>query len=151
MKYSSSIQREGPVSTTQLHSDCIMCGNENPFGFKLSYRCTGEGSVEATVNISPRFQGYHGLVHGGVIACLLDSAMAQCLLKDSIPAVTGDLNIRYRLPVPIQQDLLLRGEKIEQRNSLYMMKAVLSMENKLLATATARFMYAPETIYANRY
>jgi acyl-coenzyme A thioesterase PaaI-like protein len=42
------------------------------------------------------------MVHGGVLAAIIDSSMAQCLMGHEVVAYTAELSIKYRKPVLIQ-------------------------------------------------
>lgn len=79
-------------------------------------------------------------MHGGVIASLLDSAMTNCLFLRGIRAVTGELKVRYRHPVPCCEELLLRARILEERGSFYELKAELLLGEQVMAHAAAKFI-----------
>jgi acyl-coenzyme A thioesterase PaaI-like protein len=60
-------------------------------------------------------QGYDGIVHGGILAAVLDDAMANCLWLRGIPVVTAKMTLRYREPVRIGSSLLVYGRVIQER------------------------------------
>jgi len=142
----TELVEEQSVLSSPLHRQCVMCGTDNPIGFKLRFSRIQHEVVETTLSVPPHFQGYNGIVHGGIVASLLDSAMTNCLLAEGIAAVTGDLNVRYKLPVPIDTQLCLRGFITETNRHLYNLKAELWQERELLATATARFVKFKKSI-----
>jgi hypothetical protein len=58
---------EDPKHTLQPNSrHCFVCGLENQFGLKLRFYETGPGEVTAEYTVPDQFQGYPGLVHGGI-------------------------------------------------------------------------------------
>lgn len=138
------MDRQSPNLAEQTHPECLICGKKNPFGLHLDFREQAAGGVRADVRVPARFQGYREMVHGGIIATLLDSAMVHCLLKSNVPALTGDLNIRYRHPVPVGRPLELSARVTRQRGKIYEMEGSLRMDGKEMAKATARFM-CPES------
>lgn len=89
-------------------------------------------------------QGYTGMLHGGVIASLLDSAMTNCLFQQGINAVTGDLRIRYRHPTPCNAELFLRARVVSEKRPLFELKAELLIGAQITAHATAKFMETPK-------
>lgn len=87
---------------------CFACGAENPIGLHLQFR--REGDVYATTFTAPPvLQGYHGIVHGGIVATLLDEIMARYVWELQGPSATAKLEIKYRRPAPVGEPLEVRG------------------------------------------
>ncbi len=126
------------------HPNCLLCGNKNPWSLQLKFVADEDGNVSTLFKGRHVLQGYSGVLHGGVIASLLDSAMTNCLFRQGINAVTGELKVRYRHPVPCKAELVLRAGIKSSKRPLFHMKAELLLENKLMAKATAKFMETPE-------
>lgn len=125
------------------HSHCILCGDRNPWSLQLDFTAGEDGTVRASFQGRRLLQGYDGLLHGGVIASLLDSAMTNCLLRQEIPALTGELRIRYLRPVPCDKVLELRAAVTSSRPPLYMLASELRLDGVLMARASAKFMNFP--------
>ena len=66
--------------------------------------------------------------------------MTNCLFLQGIRAVTGELKVRYRHPVPCYAELLLRAQIVETRGSFYELKAELLLEERIMAHADAKFI-----------
>ena len=126
------------------HPYCLLCGNRNPLGLQLQFTADESGEVSVRFKGRQVLQGYTGILHGGVIASLLDSAMTNCLFQQGVNAVTGDLHIRYRHPTPYNAELLLRARVVTQKRPLFVMKAELLIGDLITAHATARFMENPK-------
>lgn len=122
------------------HSHCLLCGCENPLSMNLKYTAPGDGSVVAHFKSNVHLQGYDGIMHGGVISALLDSAMTNCLHYHSIEAVTGELNVKFFNSVPCNASLEIIARIEKDMNPLYLLKAEIKFNNKLMATAKAKFM-----------
>ena len=92
-------------------SHCFVCGVQNSHGLQMSFYETEPGEVFTTLTVPEHFQGYPGIVHGGVVASILDEATGRSFIQGDPPKfyVTARLNIRYRKPVPIGQKLVIRG------------------------------------------
>ena len=56
---------------------CFVCGLENPYGLHLRFFDSEPGEVIAEVTVPEQFQGYPGIVHGGIIAAMLDEAAGR--------------------------------------------------------------------------
>ncbi len=130
----------------RTHSYCLMCGQDNPIGFHLDFKKNPQGLMKTRVSIPKTFQGYNGVVHGGILASLLDATMTRCLLDSDILAMTGDFKVRYKHPVPVQREVEVRAAMVHKRKPLYEMKAELLLDGKVMAQATARFMDSPDVI-----
>src|SRR3972149_943883 len=81
-----------------LHRNCFACGSNDGTGLGLKFFKHEDGAVFGNFFADPKYEGYSGIIHGGIIATLLDSAMTHCLLMKDIPALTGRLSIKYSTP-----------------------------------------------------
>jgi acyl-coenzyme A thioesterase PaaI-like protein len=107
---------------------------------RLSFRVRDDDTVYAEFQGGPDLQGYDGILHGGVIASLLDAAMTHCLFHHGIQAVTGDLHVRFIAPVPCRRRLEVRASVLSPVPPLYRLRAELVCEQRLMAWAEAKFM-----------
>lgn len=126
------------------HRNCLLCGDKNPRSFGLNFEPHEENGVKTGFQGHEELQGYDGILHGGIIASLLDSAMTNCLFEKGIRAVTGDLQIRYKHSIPYDANVEIQAEVIESRPPLYRMKSQIIKDNKTMARGTARFMELQE-------
>ena len=122
------------------HNGCIMCGEQNPLGLKLVFSEDCEGGVIGHFTPKNLLEGYSGILHGGVAAALLDSAMTNCLFAHNITALTGDLNIKYLKPIPVREEIVIKACISVSMVPLHKLKATLYVNNILMARATANFM-----------
>ena len=86
---------------------CFGCGVENNHGLGLAFYEVGPGRVECETVVAEHFQGYPGVVHGGIVATMLDEIVGRVLMigDPTRRLMTAKLVVRYRKPVPIQQPL----------------------------------------------
>ena len=86
---------------------CFGCAPGNERGLRLVFRREGEIVMAETV-VDNAYEGYEGLVHGGVVATMLDEAMGWALLElAGRYGVTRSLNVTYRRPVTVARRLVL--------------------------------------------
>lgn len=64
-----------------------------------------DGVTRGRVRFGVSFEGPPGGVHGGYVAHFFDQILGQHNLFAKIPAMTGNLSVRYREATPILQDL----------------------------------------------
>jgi acyl-coenzyme A thioesterase PaaI-like protein len=104
-----------------------------------------DGTVCGLFHGDARLQGYQGILHGGVLAALLDSAMAHCLFHRGVQGVTGDLHVRFVQPVSCATTLDVRAHLESATPPLYVLKAELLEGDRVMAWAEATFMQRGRT------
>jgi uncharacterized protein (TIGR00369 family) len=128
------------VLSRKIHTNCIICGRDNPRGLHLQFSLAGDGGVEASFDCQKVFEGYDNHLHGGVIAALLDGAMTNCLFAHGFLAVTAELTVRFRQPVAIGLPATVRAWIRQSSHGLHRMRAELLQDNQLLVSAKATFL-----------
>lgn len=127
----------------QVHPHCHVCGASPPLGLGVGFHPDPSGGVAASWICPPHLVGYPDTVHGGIVATLLDGAMAQALFTRRITAYTADLHVRYHHPVRPGRELDLRADLTSSRRPLYVLTARIIQDGRLCARATARFLEPP--------
>ena len=122
---------------------CWGCGSA-PAGIRLPCPA-GEGltEYEAWFSFDERHQGGPGLVHGGLVAAALDEACGLLATWYRFPTVTARIFVRYRRPVHINTELLVRAELTSERGRRLRVAAQIGDGNEVLAEARAAFLHVP--------
>jgi acyl-coenzyme A thioesterase PaaI-like protein len=91
---------------------CFVCGVENPIGLHLKFYSSGPGEIQASLTAPEAYQGYPGILHGGVAAAILDETAGRALIDTDPPRFmfTAKMEIRYRKNVPIGKPLHIVGK-----------------------------------------
>jgi uncharacterized protein (TIGR00369 family) len=114
----------------ETYGNCFVCGENNRGGLRLRFEIDKEKQTLQTVFVaSPVFQGFDGVVHGGIISTLLDEAMAKLSYELGYNTVTVSLEIRFKKPAPILEPLLVYGEISEVSKRLVKAKARVTKED----------------------
>jgi acyl-coenzyme A thioesterase PaaI-like protein len=108
---------------------CFACGPKSQIGLRLHFKQLDDGSVESRVTLAQQYQGWRGLAHGGIVAVLLDEAMAHAAGAQGYKGMTGELKLRFRKAVPIGQPLILRGMVRWRRQSVLGVGASVALES----------------------
>jgi acyl-coenzyme A thioesterase PaaI-like protein len=125
---------------------CFACGDENEHGLQLVFRREGD-RICANFTPSLRHQGFPGVLHGGIIATLLDETMGRTGALRREWLITGKLDIRYRRPAPLDQPLRVWGEIGQERNgAVDAIGAVELADGTVLAEARGLFLKLPEPL-----
>lgn len=121
---------------------CIVCGRGNPHALGLSLFVDSQSGV-VTVRYTPRPEhiGFEGIVHGGVLATVLDEAMvwaATWLGKNF--CVCGEMNVRFRLGAVVGEQLAITAKVISSRRKVIETEAEIHSTSGLVATATGKYI-----------
>jgi acyl-coenzyme A thioesterase PaaI-like protein len=106
----------------------------------LAFTVHDDGSVSSSLHGHVALQGFHGCLHGGIIASLLDGAMTNCLFAQGSVAMTAELKVRYRKPVLIGQEMIIRAWITRSQPPLHLLEAELKQEGCIKAIASAKFL-----------
>lgn len=92
---------------------CFICGLENPVGLHLHIYETEPGVVETTYTAPEHFQGYPGILHGGIVGALIDEISGRAHMgsdpEDPRFMFTAKLEVKYRRNVPVGKPLKIIG------------------------------------------
>ncbi|MBE0697563.1 MAG: PaaI family thioesterase [Anaerolineaceae bacterium] len=92
---------------------CFICGLENPVGLKLRIYEVEPGVIESTYTAPAHFQGYPGVLHGGIVATILDEISGRAHMGPSENPrfmFTAKLEVKYRKNVPVGKPLKIVGK-----------------------------------------
>jgi len=126
--------------------NCFVCGRENPAGLKLNFYTIAPGKVRVDLWVTPDYEGYPGVVHGGIIAAILDECGGRAHMMESGRfLVTAQLNVRYRLPVPTETKLIVIGEAGDRRGRVsYAHSEIQNLDGEILAEAELILVDLPD-------
>jgi acyl-coenzyme A thioesterase PaaI-like protein len=136
-----------PIRSLDDHN-CFGCGSLNEGGLHLQFYelADGEG-IWAPFTPTPAFEGYGGMIHGGIISTMLDEIMAWSLYRQQIWAVTATMSTRFRRPVAVGEPVRLVGRLERARGRLLDVRGEVrrASDDVVLAEASATFMRVPES------
>ncbi len=117
---------------------CYVCGKDNKLGLRLDFEHPRKGLLKSSVVFSKHHQGYKGVVHGGMMAMVLDEMMVNLAWVEGVPAVTAEITVRLKKAAKIGQKLLLEGRINKRRGrALYASAVVKDEAGETLAEAQA--------------
>ena len=106
---------------------CFACGPKNPIGLKLNFARQGDG-VRAEFTPGELHQGWSGVVHGGIIGCILDEAMSYAALAAGVNSLTARMQTRFKRPLPTGQPLVITARVTKQTRKLIEAKAEMHLK-----------------------
>ena len=110
------------------YQGCFGCGRDNASGLKLAFQWDGRS---ARADFVPReaHQGWPGLVHGGIIAALLDEGMGYAALYEVGRCVTARMQVKLRRPAMVGERLVISSSIKRKSRKLVETIATISLED----------------------
>jgi len=96
---------------------CFVCGPKNTEGLRLDWRVEGY-EMSTYYTAENKYQGWSGVLHGGIVATLLDEAMTRLVCAVFWPAATAEMTVRYLKPAPVGGNLYIKGEIVKETKRL---------------------------------
>lgn len=132
------------LNDTSDYQRCFVCGQRNPFGLHLVFHLD-QNTIVADFQPREEHQGFPGVIHGGIVAAVLDEALGRTSLLGNNQewTMTGRLEIRYRRYVPYGPLLRVRATLAEERKRMLQASGVLTLasdESVVLAEAHGMFL-----------
>ncbi|MCI0746439.1 MAG: PaaI family thioesterase [Verrucomicrobia subdivision 3 bacterium] len=126
---------------------CFVCGESNAIGLNLRFE-TDWRTVRTRFTPRPEHAGFKGVVHGGILATLLDEIMVwACAAQTKRFAFCAELNVRFVKPVTPGAEILATGElTVNRRDRIFEAKGELKNQaGELLASATGKYLPIKQT------
>jgi acyl-coenzyme A thioesterase PaaI-like protein len=129
---------------------CFICGLENPVGLHLHIFEVEPGVVETTYTAPDHFQGYPGVLHGGIVSALIDEISGRTHMGSDPNKprfmFTAKLEVKYRRNVPVGKPLKIIGRagRSKSRSAEAWAGIYDTGTNELLAEGNALLIDVPE-------
>ena len=108
---------------------CFGCGAENPRGMKLAFEQDDEAQqIVGSSASGAEYRAARDIIHGGIIATVLDEAMGKACRFREHTAVTAELTVEYLRPIQVDKMLRVEGFEIDDATAaIYLFKARFGM------------------------
>jgi uncharacterized protein (TIGR00369 family) len=121
---------------------CFVCGNQNPVGLKLNFHYDEKNDEMVSNTVFPRhFQGWQGVLHGGLISTVLDEIMIKAAAQKGFKCVTAELIIKFKKPALLKKEFTIKGKVKEIRRRLVLTEGcVVDSDGTTIAAAYGKFI-----------
>jgi uncharacterized protein (TIGR00369 family) len=126
---------------------CLVCGLKNPFGLHTSFFELDNNELLAVFKPRGEHQSYPGRLHGGIISTILDETIGRAIMIQSegdIWGVTVDLQIRFKKPVPLDEELRVIGRITKDSSRFFEGTGELLLQDgTVAATGHGKYLKVP--------
>jgi acyl-coenzyme A thioesterase PaaI-like protein len=147
----TSSSEKGPASTLDItpiaDNYCFVCGKDNPQGLKIKVTYHPEETAATTELALPReYQGWADVIHGGILATLLDEMMAHAVWHFAGPGLTLSMETRFHHPLKPEEPIRVRGVLTTPNGSRRTAEAeiIRVADGKKIASGKSRFLLLEE-------
>ena len=121
---------------------CFVCGKNNAGGLQLEFSYAPDG-LRAETTFVPRetYQGWQGIVHGGIIITVLDEVMAKAAVHKGYTVVTAEITAKLKTPAKVMEPLRCQAviESVKKK-IVYARAAASRKDGTVVAEATAKMV-----------
>lgn len=125
---------------------CIVCGLKNDIGLKTEFYELENGELVGICTPKDEHQSYPERLHGGISSALLDETIGRsvCLVEPEMWGVTIELSLKYRKPVPLNEEIKIVGRVTKNNHRIFEGTGEIILPNGDVAvTAFGRYMKMP--------
>lgn len=138
--------RQRVTGTQNISRYCMVCGTDNPWGLKAQFLELENGELATIMHTDEYYQSYPGRLHGGISSMVLDETIGRAITiaDERMWGVTIDLQMRYRRPVPLNEDVLVIGRITKETNRGFEGGGQIVLRDGTVAVeATGRYLKLP--------
>jgi len=130
-----------PEEFYEKYNKCFACGKDNPSGLKLRFLPDGD-MVKAEFTPDDLYQGWPGIVHGGIFFTMLDEAMSYAIIFHGVfNYVTAKAEMRFRNPGIVGQPVTIIGQVEKHARNLWWTKGSIIRHDGTVVAESSGLMY----------
>jgi len=130
---------ENNVRKVAADSACFVCGADNDIGLQAVFLTDAETDTSrAEIQLTAAYQGWQDVIHGGILAALLDEACIYACRGQADQCVTAELQVRFRKPVPVGARVAVTGQLTDCSRKVWQAASQVKVDGDLYAEATAK-------------
>lgn len=120
---------------------CYVCGKDNPSGLQAVFEID-RNTRTILGRFTPRqeHEGWQGIVHGGIVAALLDEAMVKLAAHLGIHAVSAEITVKFKTPAAAGEEIAITGKIVKESSRLVEAEAIVSKGLVVVAEAKGKLL-----------
>ena len=125
---------------------CLVCGLKNELGLKASFYELENNEIAAVFKPIEEHQSYPGRLHGGIAGAILDETIGRAIMvkNENTWGVTVELNLKYKKPIPLNEELKVVGRITKDSSRLFEGTGEIILKNGDVAvTGSGKYLKMP--------
>lgn len=134
------------LAAQNISKMCLVCGTQNSAGLHASFYELEDGELLGVFRPREVHQGYPGRLHGGIASTLLDETIGRAMniANPTEWGVTVELNVRFRKPVPLGEEVRAFARVTRDSRRLFEGTGEIVLEDGTVAVeASGKYMKMP--------
>jgi len=120
---------------------CYACGKDNRAGLQAAFTVDrSTRTITGRFTAGPEHEGWQGIVHGGIMATLLDEAMVKLAAHLGIPAVSAEITVKFKAPAAPGEELVVSGKIVKDAGRLIEAEATITKGLIVVAEAKGKLL-----------
>ncbi len=104
------------------YDTCFVCGKKNPIGLRLCLYVEN-GQVKAEFRPREELCGFSGILHGGIVSCVVDEGLWwSSAVASGRLVVTKDLRVNYIRPLTLRKTYIVEADPARADGEFYVCK-----------------------------
>lgn len=129
-----------PMELSSIRRELSLVGGAaHPAAPQIEF-ATVDGASTGVTTLGPLFEGGPGLVHGGILALLLDHAMGHASVSGNYAAMTTELSLRFRGPTPLHRPLRVTARLDRTAGRKLLLSGEITVDGRTSVEATGVFV-----------
>ncbi len=121
--------------------NCFVCGPKNAAGLRVDFEVDTEArSIRGTFTPRAEHEGWENIVHGGIIAALMDEAMVKLAAHLGMAAMSAEMTVKFKVPAHAGEEVVVQGRIVESRHRLLLAEATIERGPVVIAEATGKLL-----------
>ena len=117
------------LSHARENDYCVVCGKKNSYGLQIKYELIEDGKISGKWVPELKHEGINGIIHGGLLATVIDEAMSRAIIAMNIHALTVELNVRFHHYVVAGEEVNILGWVVSKNKRKICTEGILLREN----------------------
>lgn len=126
----AEVRKSSADSPSEKTARCFVCGPENSIGLHVTFYPDGPHGSRAEYTSHAEYEGWPGMMHGGVTFTLLDEALGWAVHFQGLHGVTAKADTRFRQPIRSGTNLIVRAWTKERKRQLLTARAEMRIDNQ---------------------
>ena len=120
---------------------CYVCGKDNRAGLQAAFAVDTVGrTISGLFTPRTEHEGWEGIVHGGIVAALLDEAMVKLAAHLGIPAVSAEITVKFKAPAAVGDQLSITGKIVKETRRLIEAEATVTRGLVVIGEARGKLL-----------